>query len=331
MASRGPLGSRRGASSFWRFVREHPAPSTTGQKPFGAGAADARDTGACWEWQGSHDLCGYGRFSMGGRTILAHRHAWELVNGPIPEGLVIWHACGNFACVRPDHLEALPRAEQRLRSKRAMTPERFWQRVKKLPDPPTSGAASSPRAETAGETVEEGASGPASEGAVEGAVERANERALSGCWLWRGRVTSWGYGELAARGKRLSAHRYAYTITYGALPDEVELLHRCGNPRCVRPDHLAPASRKAISQHHWQAVTHCPHGHPRTPENLYTTPKGVQLCRLCHNARMRRYHAKRREQQRAVEASDQNSMTPAPAAPAAGATQRTRRRGSSTR
>lgn len=61
--------------------------------------------GDCWEWTGalSH---GYGRFFC--KTLRegrAHRVAWELLVGPIPEGLHIDHLCMNKRCVNPDHLE----------------------------------------------------------------------------------------------------------------------------------------------------------------------------------------------------------------------------------
>jgi hypothetical protein len=59
----------------------------------------------CWEYQGRRDRQGYGRLC---RKITgafrAHRYAWTLVNGPIPEGAVIRHSCDNPPCVRPDHL-----------------------------------------------------------------------------------------------------------------------------------------------------------------------------------------------------------------------------------
>jgi hypothetical protein len=58
----------------------------------------------CWEWTGTRGEKGYGRLTADGRTVQAHRLAWELTNGPIPAGLHVLHRCDNPPCVRPEHL-----------------------------------------------------------------------------------------------------------------------------------------------------------------------------------------------------------------------------------
>lgn len=58
------------------------------------------------------------------------------------------------------------------------------------------------------------------------------------CWLWIAAVNNGGYGAFAYEGRRVMAHRLSYEIEYGPFDKKLFVLHRCDNPRCVRPDHL---------------------------------------------------------------------------------------------
>jgi hypothetical protein len=79
---------------FWRFVEK---------------------TASCWEWRGARNPEGYGQFHRRNKQVRAHRFAYELLVGPIPEGLVIDHLCRNHGCVNPAHLEAVTVHENMVR------------------------------------------------------------------------------------------------------------------------------------------------------------------------------------------------------------------------
>lgn len=83
--------------NFWAKVDKN-GPLPDQSKPYYKGL------GPCHVWTG-HTRGGYGRIKIGGGlNLTAHRVAWELANGNIPQGLCVLHRCDNRKCVSADHL-----------------------------------------------------------------------------------------------------------------------------------------------------------------------------------------------------------------------------------
>jgi hypothetical protein len=73
------------ADRFWRKVKK--------------GAPDE-----CWPWTAYLAPRGYGMMTYAHKTKRSHRWAWELTNGPIPDGVYVCHTCDNPRCCNPTHL-----------------------------------------------------------------------------------------------------------------------------------------------------------------------------------------------------------------------------------
>lgn len=116
------------------------------------------------------------------------------------------------------------------------------------------------------------------------------------CWPWPGRRDGGGYGIIYRDGRNHRAHRLIYESAKGKVPEGLVLDHLCRNPPCVNPAHLEPVTNRENTLRgigptaiHARA-THCPSGHPYTPENVARWRKAEpdsRQCRECNREKMR--------------------------------------------
>ena len=109
---------------------------------------------------------------------------------------------------------------------------------------------------------------------------------LGSCWLWEGTRSPNGYGSIQVGYTQL-AHRVAYELLIGPIPEGLTLDHLCRVRACVNPKHLEPVSvRENILRGVGLAAmnvlkTHCPQGHTYDILNTYFYPDGKRACRTC--------------------------------------------------
>lgn len=111
------------------------------------------------------------------------------------------------------------------------------------------------------------------------------------CWLWRGGLTSTGYGRFYYLGTNSRAHRLCWEALKGKIPDGLELDHLCRIRNCVNPNHLEPVttventmrgnSPAAISAR----KTHCKYGHSLLDKNNLYKNKRKPTWRICQKCR----------------------------------------------
>jgi hypothetical protein len=169
---------------------------------------DRRGPDECWPWLASLRTGeGYGNFTIDGSKVDAHRVAWWLTEGAIPIGFVVRHRCGIKRCVNPGHLELGTHQENIQDWIASGCPPRL-----RLPKKPRATIA-----------------------------ERFWAKVARGrsCWQWQGGQFPGSYGRFALNERsHVLAHRVAWQLERGAIPDGQCVLHHCDNPGCVRPSHL---------------------------------------------------------------------------------------------
>ncbi|HEY9413733.1 MAG TPA: HNH endonuclease signature motif containing protein [Pseudonocardia sp.] len=122
----------------------------------------------------------------------------------------------------------------------------------------------------------------------------------SSCWHWTGTLNKEGYGSFSTRGKTSPAHRFAYQLLVGPVPDGLQVDHLCHgwdddcaggstclHRRCVNPEHLEPVpagvnnARGNSPSAAASRRTHCPRGHAYDETNTAITAAGWRRCREC--------------------------------------------------
>lgn len=128
---------------------------------------------------------------------------------------------------------------------------------------------------------------------------KVNKGEADECWLWTGWKFVTGYGRMKIRGRAVPAHRLAYELLVGAIPDGLTIDHLCRNHACVNPAHLEPVTHRenvlrGISPSARQArQTHCKRGHPLSGANLVVRCDGARICMACRRDREHRKRAVR--------------------------------------
>jgi hypothetical protein len=126
--------------------------------------------------------------------------------------------------------------------------------------------------------------------------------ASTGCFVWTGAKNAGGYGIVPVARRSRLAHRVAYELAIGPIPEGLQLDHLCRVRHCVNPAHLEPVTgaentrrglASKINAERERSKTRCPAGHRFDTDNTYPDARGWRGCRECRNEASRRYRARK--------------------------------------
>ncbi len=119
------------------------------------------------------------------------------------------------------------------------------------------------------------------------------------CWVWAGVRDSGGYGHTRINGRQYRAHRVAYELFVGVIPEGMHVDHLCRNRACINPDHMELVTPRenvlrgvGISAENARK-TACIHGHLFDAANTYVSKTGRRQCRECHRIRQSKINKRR--------------------------------------
>lgn len=124
--------------------------------------------------------------------------------------------------------------------------------------------------------------------------------ASNGCIVFTGCRDANGYGILGVGKKYFKAHRVAWQLTNGQIPEKLFVCHTCDNPPCINPEHLFVGTAldnnrdksqkgRAISGNYGKK--YCVHGHKFTEENTIRYKKR-RYCKECHKKHQKNWRLK---------------------------------------
>ena len=109
-------------------------------------------------------------------------------------------------------------------------------------------------------------------------------------------ITTNGYSRIRINNKNIQAHRWAWELVNGQIPDEFVIDHICRNRKCVLPEHLRMVTQQKnimAGLHNIDNRSHCNQGHPFVKENIMIRKSGKRECAECNRIRARANYAKK--------------------------------------
>lgn len=219
----------------------------------------------CLLWIGPVVKKGYGRIRVNGKNMGAHRLMWTLKNGEIPQGMFVCHKCDVPSCVNTDHLFIGTHQDNMAdRDRKGRTPmgsdhscaKLSWEEVEQIKKSklPTGQLAKTYNVYRGTINDIRGHRTYVRKGEARGGVDRKLTIAQrlekfsipvteSGCLLWTGSLIlkygRFSVGSTTKKNKKaLFAHRVMWMHTYGPIPHDMYVHHRCKVKTCINPNHL---------------------------------------------------------------------------------------------